>query len=317
MRFIKGVVDCEDIPLNISRETFQDSALMNKVKEILANKVLKFLLDESIRNEESFSSWYEEFGQFFLEGMATDQNHSKDILPLLRYSWNIDSNQVSLKKYIQHMKPGQNRIYYLYAVNRQNAEDSPYLESFRPKNIPVLFSHVAVDEMIFRSQGDFQGHKFVNIETAIENIEKDQIEGCQYDSNIGIPEAELVPFTEWVSKELAPKVSKVVMSSRLKESPAVVVGEMPSALRQAYKLMDKERHSPDMGRGQNIEINPNHELIVQINEARKNDPELASELIQQVLDNALITADIIDNYNPTIKRINQIMLKLLKVKQNK
>ena len=316
MRFIKGVVDCEDLPLNISRESFQDSALMAKIKEILTNKVIKYLSDEAIRNEESYSSWYEEFGQFILEGMASDQSHSKDILGLLRYSWNQDKKHVSLKNYVENMKPGQNRIYYLYSNNRKNAEDSPYLESFKPKGIPVLFSHMAIDEMIFRSQGDFQGHKFVNIESAIENIEKEQIQGNEYSPEGGIPEQDLVPFTEWVTKELAPKVGKVTMSKRLVESPAVLVGDMPSAMRQAYKMMDKQRFSEDMVTGQKLEINPSHELIIEINKARKDDPELASELIKQILDNAMITADIIDNLNPTIKRMNSIMLKLLKGKHN-
>lgn len=315
MRFMKGVVDCEDIPLNISRENFQDSGLMLKVKEILTAKVLKYMSDEAARNEESYASWYEEFGQFILEGMASDQAHSKDIVSLLRYSWNMDTTHVSLKNYIQNMKPGQNRIYYLYAVNRKNAEDSPYLESFRPKGIPVLFSHMAIDEMIFRSQGDFQGHKFVNIEASIENIEKEQIQSNEYNSEVGLPEQDLVPFTEWVNKELSPIISKVTMSSRLIESPAVVVGDMPSAMRQAYKLMDKDRYSSEMLTGQNLEINPNHELIVAINKARKSDPELASDLIKQILDNALISADIIDNINPSLKRMNKIIMKLLKNKE--
>ncbi|OMJ80328.1 hypothetical protein SteCoe_19424 [Stentor coeruleus] len=316
MRFIKGVVDCEDLPLNISRETFQDSALMGKIKDILTSKILKYLNDEAIRNEESYASWYEEFGNFILEGMASEQSSSKEIMPILRYGWSLDNKMISLKQYIQNMKPGQNRIYYLFSNNRQNAEESPYLESFKPKNIPVIFSHMPIDEMIFRSQGDFQGHKFVNIETSMDNIEKDQLEGSKYDAEKGIPEPDLVPFTEWISKELASKVNKVILSSRLRESPAVVVGEMPSALRQAYKLMDRERFNDELIRGQTLEVNPNHELIVLLNNARKSHPELASEILYQVFDNALISADIIENMNPVLKRVNSIMLRLLKAKQN-
>lgn len=316
LRFVKGVVDCEDIPLNISRESFQDSALMNKIKEILTNKIVKFLTDESTRNEDSYSFWYQEFGNFLLEGVAS-QSHSKEILPLLRYSWNLNENAVSLKTYVQNMKPGQNRIYYLYAPNRQNAIDSPYLESFKPKGIPVIFSHVPIDEMIFRTNGDFQGHKFINIESSSENIEKDQIEGTEYNSSIGISEPDLVPFTDWVLNELQPRVSKVIISSRLRESPAVVVGDLPSAIRQAYKIMDREKLNEEMVRNQNLEVNPNHELIVSLNQARKKDPELASQILLQIFENALITADILENLNPTIKRINEIMLKLLKAQQNK
>lgn len=316
MRFMKGVVDCEDIPLNISRETFQDSALMAKIKDILTVKIVKYLAEEASRNEETYANWYEEFGQFFMEAMASDNNHSKDVVNLLRYHWNQDKKMISLKQYVQNMKPGQNRIYYLYSANRHNAEESPYLESFKPKNIPVIFSHMAIDEMIFRSQSDYQGHKFVNIETSIENIEQEQLEPNKYSAENGIPEAEIVPFTDWVSQELKPKVTKVILSTRLRDTPALVVGEMPSALRQAYKFMDQDRISQEMVKNQQLEINPNHEIIVKLNAIRKTHPDLASEILAQILDNALITADIVDNFHPVIKRVNNIMLRLLQTKQN-
>jgi HSP90 family molecular chaperone len=316
MRFMKGVVDCEDIPLNISRETFQDSALMAKIKDILTAKVIRYLTEEATRNEETYASWYEEFGQFMLEAMAGDSSYSKDVIHLLRYSWNNDKNMISLKNYVQNMKPGQNRIYYLYTSNRQQAEDSPYLEPFKPKAIPVIFSHMAIDEMIFRSQGDFQGHKFINIETSMENIEQEQVESNKYDAQNGIPESEIVPFTDWVSNELRPKVSKVILSTRLRDTPAIVVGEMPSALRQAYKFMQQDKGSNEMVKNQHLEINPNHEIIVNLNGIRKTHPDLASEILAQILDNALITADIIENYNPMVKRVNGLMLRLLKTKQN-
>lgn len=316
MRFLKGVVDCEDLPLNISRENFQDSALMAKIKDILTTKVIKYLTEEATRNEETYASWYEEFGQFLLEAMASDSSHSKDVVNLLRYTWSGDKNMISLKSYIQHMKPGQNRIYYLYSANRQNAEESPYLEPFKPKNIPVIFSTMAVDEMIFRSQGDFLGHKFVNIETSMDNIEQEQIESNKYDAEKGIPESEIVPFTDWVGNELRPKVSKVILSTRLRDTPAIVVGEMPSALRQAYKFMEQEKISEELIKNQHLEINPNHEIIVKLNSIRKSHPELASEILAQLLDNALITADIIDNYNPIVRRVNKLILKLLNTKQN-
>ena len=91
---------------------------------------------------------------------------------------------------------------------------------------------------------------------------------------------------------------------------------MPSALRQAYKLMDKERYSDEMARNQNIEINPSHELIISLNSIRKENPELASEVLHQIYDNALITADILENFNPSIKRMNSLMLKLLQANKS-
>lgn len=312
LRFMKGVVDCEDISLNVSRETFQDSAMMAKIKAILTKKVLKFLNEEANKDEDGFMRWYKEFGHFLVEGMAIDTEHSRDIMSLTRYNWSSDENMVTLDRYIASMKEGQNKIYYLFTPNREIGLESPYLETFIPKGIPVIFSYQHVDEMIFRNMGDFKGHKFVNIESAIENLDKQNMETQNYDSVNGIPEADLVPFTEWVKNECKPIVDKVIISTRLKDSPAVVIGDMPSALRQVYKLMEREKHSETMVKNQILEVNPNSEIIIRLNQVRKSDPEVAKDIVSQILDNALLNAGIMENPINMIKRINRILLKSLR-----
>lgn len=308
LRFLRGVVDCADIPLNVSRETHQDSVLMNRINAILTAKIIKALQDEAKRSEEAYMNWYDDFGNFIVEGLAIDASNTRELAPLARFSWSLDATMVPLSTYIEHMKEDQTKIYYLFTPSRDFGLNSPYLEPFNLKGIPVIFSLHHIDEMIFRSMQDFQGHKFVNIESSMEELEDAQVQKAEYDREKGVPEEDLVAFTEWVKNELTPYVSKVVPSKRLRDSPAIIVGEMPSAMRQMYKLMDKEKHSESYIRNQTLEINMNHEIMVNLNMLRKGDAALASDIIAQVLDNTLIMAGIFENAGPMTKRINKLLL---------
>ena len=162
--------------------------------------------------------------------------------------------------------------------------------------------------MIFRNIGEYKNFRFVNIESTIDKLEKNHMKTSEYDEQKGFPEDDIQVFTEWVKNELTPQVSKVVPSHRLKESPAVIIGEMPSALRQMYKLMDREKHSENFVKGQTLEINVNHELMVNLNSLRREEPELASKILAQVLDNALITAGVFDNVMPMTKRLTDLLV---------
>ena len=307
LRFVKGVVDCEDIPLNISREVFQDSALISRLRHIVTTRVIRLLLSESEKNDREYNHWIEEFGQFVKEGMATDQEYSRELAPLARFWVSGTEDVISLPQYIDMMKEGQKNIYYLFSPNKEAAEHSPYMDAFKPKGIPVLYSHHHVDEMIFRQMNDYKGHKFVNIEQSLEGLEKDQVSTTEYDENKGVPEHDLNPFTEWVANELGSKVKKVIISHRLVEAPAMVVGEMSSAMRQVMRLMDKEKEADAQVTSQTLEINPNHEIMKNLNDIRKVNAGLASDVIRQVFDNSLIQAGIIEDANPMITRINRLL----------
>lgn len=307
MRFVKGVVDCEDLPLNISREMYQDSALIARIKELLTSRVIKFLGEQAARNEETYNEWITQFGHFIKEGMGMDAVHSKDVSTLARFSWSSEPGVVSLPKYIEKMKPNQRKIYYLFAGNREAALTSPYLEPFLPKEVPVLFCFYHIDELIFRNMGDFQGYKFANIENSLEPTDREFLQVAEYDKVRGIPEDDLVPFTTWVQKELSPLVKKVIVSTRLTDSPAIVTGEMTSAVRQVMRMMDKEKRPDDVVRDQTIEINPNHDIMRNLNSIRKTNPDLASTIVKQVLDNAMIVANIFEDPTVMVKRINRLL----------
>lgn len=202
LRFVKGVVDCEDIPLNISREGYQDSALMAKLKSFLTKRVLKALREEADKDPAAYSKWYNDFEMFIKEG-SIDPEYKKDVALLNRYSLNTQDGVVSLKDYISLKKPTQDRILYMFAPNKAVANESPYVYPLTKAGVPVLITNTHIDEMIFRELDTFEGLKFANIETDIEDVER-ILKGLGEDKveqkGERIPEEELTPFSLWIKQ---------------------------------------------------------------------------------------------------------------------
>lgn len=162
LRFVKGVVDCEDIPLNVSREGYQDSALMAKLKSYLTKRVIKSLKEEAEKDPSAYNKWYKDFEMFIKEG-SIDHEYKKDMSLLNRYGLNTQDGVVSLKDYISIKKPTQDRILYMFAPSKSAANESPYAYPLTKAGIPVLITNTHIDEMIFRELDTFEGLKFSNI----------------------------------------------------------------------------------------------------------------------------------------------------------
>jgi len=305
LRFVKGVVDCEDIPLNISREQYQDSSLMIKLRSLLTKRIIKLLDEQSKKDEEGYLTWYNAFHLFLKEGMATDQENAEQILQLLRYQANFTEKQINIEDYLKQMKTGQNKIYYILGPNKEACERSPYMEPFKGTDIPVLFVYLHVDEMVFRGLGKYKNMELVNIETNYEDISKD-IKQTEHDKEKGLPEEDVTTFCLWVKNELQPVVSKVQISKRLRDSPAIIVSQWSSGMRQVMSMMDKSQ-GLDMMKNLTFEINPNHELITKLNRIRKIDTQFASMMVKQLLDNTMISSGMLQDPKPFIDRIYKIM----------
>jgi len=225
LRFVKGVVDCEDLPLNISRETYQDSSLIAKLRNVMTRRVLKMLEDEQKRDPEKYAKWFDEFSNFFKEGLTTDSENKEALLKLMRYNCTFQEASCSLEDYVKHMKQGQNKIYFLVSQDKNAALTNPFMEPFKDTDVPVLILSNNVDELCFQQTGDFKGHKFVNIETSYEEIQKDL--GKKEADNTGkegVPEDDITNFSLWLKHELQPYVGKVTISKRLQGSPAIIFG---------------------------------------------------------------------------------------------
>ena len=314
LRFIKGIVDCEDLPLNISRETYQDSHLLTKIKNVLTRRVLKVLEDEMKLDGEKYDNWYKEFGNNLKEGLHGDADNAQQILKLLRFKSSISAKNISIEDYVQRMNKDQKKIYFLVQQDMANVNSSPFLEPFKSKNAPpVIFVESHIDEMCFRQINEFKGMKFVNIETNFEEIAKDVDTRVAVDKDIGLPEADTTSFCLWIKQELAPYVGKVTISKRLTATPAVIVGDVSASMRIMMKMMEQgENPNPmDHTKDQQLEINPNHPLITKLNKLRKTDHKAASIISKQVLDNIFMNAGLPIDTATSMDRSYGILLEYL------
>lgn len=175
LRFIKGVVDCEDLPLNISRETYQDSSLISKLRNVVTRRILKFLEDEMKRDKDNYSLWFNEFQIFLKEGVMSDSENQEQLLRLMRYRSSFESRNttVSLEDYIKSMKEGQKKIYYVAGIDPNESMQSPFMAPFKDSDVPVLIVSNQIDEMVFNQIGTYKSFTFVNVESGYEEMQKD------------------------------------------------------------------------------------------------------------------------------------------------
>ena len=306
LRFLRGVVDSEDLPLNISRETMQDSALMRKLNEVLTKRVLKWLDEEAKADPEKYDRFFQEHGHCLKEGVASDWTHREAIAKLLRFesSHTEGKKTTSLSDYVSRMVEGQTEIYYLLAPSREAAESSPYFEVFREKKYEVLFLTHPHDEFVMDHLGSFDSKKLVAAEKADLKLEQE---------STGLSDEDASALANFVRETLADRVGEVRASKRLVGSPAVVVESdthMTTSMRRVMKMMRREGESfpeakPD------LEINPNHAMMVRLDAMRKNDAALAQQIAEQVLDNALVAAGLLEDPRAMLQRLNGLLEKLL------
>jgi TNF receptor-associated protein 1 len=161
LRFVRGVVDCEDLPLNISRENYQDSQLIARLRSLITKRVLKLLSDEMTRDPANFDSWAREFSPFLGEGMISDKENAEQIVKLLRFK-STASESVSIDDYISSMKQGQTNIYYTVAADTKEASKSPFMEPFLKSKTPVLLLPSKIEEFFFLQMEKYKGFKYVS-----------------------------------------------------------------------------------------------------------------------------------------------------------
>jgi TNF receptor-associated protein 1 len=301
-RFVRGVVDCADIPLSISRENYQDSSLIFKLRVLITKRIIKKLEDEIKLDPENYDKWYEEFSQYLREGVLSDSDNAEPLLRLLRFKVNVGKNREkgSLESYMRKIKPGQEKIYYLNIIGTdREIEDNVFLENFKESDLPILICSSPLDEMIFKQVGQYKNMKFLNLENESDEY-LNQFKQESSSSVNKLPEEDITPFTLWIKNELEPFVSKVSISKRLKDSPILVTSQMSSQMKMIMTMMNQggQMSSKDY----HVEINPSHEFIVNLNQLRKEEPKLASQTIKQAYDTTLIQSGIPLQNNDFAKR---------------
>lgn len=302
LRFLRGVVDSEDLPLNISRETMQDSALMQKLNKVLTGRFLKFLEDEAKGDADKYGGFFKEFGRFIKEGVVSDYAHREALAKLLRYESSHSETPGALVDYVSRMTEEQKEIYYLPGANREACLASPYYEALKAKGLEVLFLYDPWDEFVMDHLREFEGKKLVAAERA--EVKVDSTE-----KKLSDEEARLL--CNFIKETLGDKVDEVRVSSRLVDSPAVLVeadNGITSSMRRILKSMNP---TGDVPFKHHLEINPNHPMLAGLEKARVERPEVSKQVVEQVYDNALIVAGLLEDPQAMLKRINSLLEQLV------
>ncbi len=304
LRFLKGVVDSEDLPLNISRETMQDRSLLEKLNKVITKRFLKFLEEEAKNRPDSYVEFYREFGHFLKEGAALDYTHKDQLTKLLRFESSLTEKGkfTSLAEYVTRMGSEQKEIYYLVGPNRGSIEAGPYLEGFKARNLEVLFCYEAVDEYVMNNVREFDGKKIQAADHAdVKLADLPKPEGALSDEDAG-------KLVTWLKETLGERVAEVKRSDRLVDSPVLALNAdkfMSPHMRRMMKAMNRE--GADTPLRVNLEINPRHPVIKRLFETHGLNPERARLVAEQLLDNALISAGLLDDATTMVARLNKLL----------
>ncbi len=314
LRFLQGVVDSEDLPLNISRQSLQDNALVAKIRRVITKRFLKFL-DEEARNEkEQYALFWKTFGIFIKEGITTDFEYQEEIGKLLRFesSATESGEMTSLEDYISRMKEEQKEIYYISGPNRAAIEGGPYVEMFKKRGVEIIYTLEPIDDFVLSHLGTFDEKKLLSADRADlrlpENTEQEE-------AKEQLAEAVQTSLCKWMKEVLGERVQEVKPSSRLVDSPAMIVsvgGHITSTMERILSSQSHGKNNPmTMGNKKDMEINPASPLIRKVADLRAKDQDFAKDLAEQIFDNAMIQAGLLVDPQQMVSRSYRIMERMV------
>lgn len=304
LRFLKGVIDSADLPLNVSREILQNNAILEKIKKNSVKKVLSELAKLAKKDAKKYENFYKEFGNVLKEGLYNDFENREKILELLRLKSLNNPDSITLENYVEKMAEGQEDIYFITGTDEQVLRNSPILEQFKAKGYDVLILDNDIDTIVFPMVHEYKTKKLTPVtEAKLGESEESKKE-----------QEELSKTYEKLTKELkdilGDAIKEVKISTRLTSSPACVVDDIDDPSFAMQKIMKQ------MGQGKGetpkpiLEINPKHELLAKLSESR--DQNTANDIAHLLLDQAFL-ADGRDLASPSefIARLNRVMAKAL------
>lgn len=306
LRFIKGIIDSNDLPLNISRELLQSNKTIDRIRSACVKRVLGLLENLASNDKDKYATFWGEFGQVLKEGPAEDFANRDRIAKLLRFS-STEKNQpeqtVSLQDYISRMQKDQDKIYYLIADTLTAAQNSPLLEVFRKKGIEVLLLHERVDEWLMGHLTEFEGKSFVSI--AEGDLDLGDLEDEETKEKKKEAEKAFDDVVKRVSKALDKQVKEVRVTHRLTDSPACVVYESGGMSGHMQRLM-KAAGQAMMEAPPILEINPEHALLLKLKS--EQDEQRFNRLAEVILGQALLAeGEQLKNPAQFVKDLNRLL----------
>jgi molecular chaperone HtpG len=309
LSFVDGVVDSEDLPLNVSRETVQNTRVMLHLGKAVRRRVLRELSDMARKDAPRYERFWPEFGRVLKEGVATDPEAKEELLPLLRFhSSKSDGGVVSLDSYLERMAEGQEHAYYVLGDDLKSVRHSPHLDAFKARDLEVLYWVDPLDAFMAPMLAEYKGKKLKNVDDAGLELPELEAKEEEADRETAVPEADFNRFVGRCVTTLGERVTEVRASRVLKESPVRLVSPEDAANREMqrlYRFMDQEYQVPK----KILEINRNHSLIANLARrlSENNDTVLIDLAIEQLYESALVQEGLHPNPAEMLPRIQKLL----------
>ena len=308
LRFVQGVVDSEDLPLNVSRESVQKNALIEKINNSLTLRVLKELQLIADQNVGKYGKFWQQYGTLLKEGVSSDFKNKKRLMDLLRFNSSISedsSMDVTLKDYVSRMREEQKDIFYVSGGSREAILHNPNLEYFRKQGLEVLFLTDHIDDFMVTDMREYDGK-------SLKNISQGDIDGIN-DNDMSAPESSLSKeeksdILAFFKKQLKDRVNDVTDSKRLVDSPCSLVTPKDGMTAQMEKMM-KMMDQKFKGEKRNLEVNMSHPIIQNLSEIlqkNKKHPFLIDS-VEQLYDNSLLVEGLLENPVQILSRYQKFM----------
>jgi molecular chaperone HtpG len=309
LRFVKGIVDSSDLPLNVSRELLQQDPEVDAIRGGLTKRVLDMLAKLMKDEPEKYATFWKEFGAVLKEGLAQDHANKDKILPLLRFASTHDPENkptTTLAQYVERMKPGQERIYFLIAESLDAARSSPYIEQLKERGLEVLLLSERIDEWVMGQLDEFEGKKFKD--TSRGDLELGPLENEEEKKKHEEASKESEGLLKRIKDALGERVEEVRTSVRLRESPAILVlkeHDMGASMRRIMAAAGQKVPESKPA----LEINAGHPIVKYLDSV--SDAEQFKELAQLLYDQAsLAEGGQIANPADYVQRLNRLLVRL-------
>jgi molecular chaperone HtpG len=300
LRFMEGVIDSEDLPLNVSREMLQGTQTATRIRKTLTSRFIKEVNDLAANDAEKFARFWQEFGLFFKEGIAVDPGAKDDILPLLRFHSTHGSELTTLKGYVERMAADQNEIYYVLASDATSAKQSPHLDAVQSRGLEALLLSDMVDPFMLQHIREFDGKKLRNLDDP--DVE---LPGQSDATESAIDDQQLLAIVEGFKAVLGERISGVQASNVLRNHPIRLVASGNSDYERMQRLLNREEQAPV----RKVEINRAHPIIAGVAQRLQHDPNdpVAQAVVEQLYASAMLLDGMAVDPAELVARMQTIM----------